>query len=447
MQLDSRDSIDFAGEPVATLFRKMLLPTMAGMVGMVILNFTDGAFIGHGAGSDALAAVNIAAPIFNLMAGLAIMFGIGCSVVASIHLSRGKIKVARINATQAMIGCLLLSFIMSGLILSDLPRTCQLFGSSPALVPLAGSYLRWIAISSPLIMSEIALGFIIRLDGSPRYVMACSVLSCALNIILDYVFIFPVGWGLEGAAIATSISFSLCGVAEWVYILFFAKTLRLYPLKLSLKSCWLTLRNLAYQVRMGFSVMLGEVAVSGAIIVGNYVFMHYLGESGVAAYSVICYCFPIIFMFANAIVQSAQPIVSFAHGAGSRTRLSESFRLIMRFSLLVGLLTAALFFLAAPYIPRLFLDVADSAYTICANGIPYFSLGIVFLVLNIVWIGYMQSVEQSARATVFTLLRGFLLVIPCFLFLPMALGTPGIWLAIPLAELSTFLFIFAGAKK
>ena len=268
-----------------------------------------------------------------------------------------------------------------------------------------------------------------------------------LNIILDYVFIFPLGWGLEGAAIATSISFSLCGVAEWVYILFFAKTLRLYPLKLSLKSCWLTIRNLAYQVRMGFSVMLGEVAVSGTIIVGNYVFMHYLGESGVAAYSVICYCFPIIFMFANSIVQSAQPIVSFAYGASSQTRLSESFRLIMRFSLLVGLLTAAIFFLLARYVPLLFLDASDPAYAICEHGVPYFSLGIVFIVLNIVWIGYMQSVEQSVRATVFTLLRGFLLVIPCFLFLPVALGTPGIWLAIPLAELSTFLFIFAGAKK
>lgn len=116
-----RDAIDFANQPVPQLFRKMFVPTLIGMLSIVVLNITDGAFVGHGCGSDALAAINIAAPIFNLMAGIALMFGVGCSVVASIHLSRGKHKAANINVTQALVGCTVVAVGISALILADLP--------------------------------------------------------------------------------------------------------------------------------------------------------------------------------------------------------------------------------------------------------------------------------------------------------------------------------------
>ena len=172
MNHDNRDAIDFANEPVGRLFRKMIVPTLVSMVSMVILNLTDGAFIGHGAGSDALAAINIAAPIFNLLAGVGIMFGIGCSVVASIHLAQGNVKSANINITQALIGALGITVIICGLMLSDLSNTCRLFGSNEALIPLASSYLKWIAACEPLFMLHMVGNFIVRLDGGPKFDMA-----------------------------------------------------------------------------------------------------------------------------------------------------------------------------------------------------------------------------------------------------------------------------------
>lgn len=438
-----RDEIDFGKQPVGKLFGRLLGPTLLSMISIVILNFSDGAFIGHGAGAEALAAVNIAAPIFNLMTGLAIMFGIGCSVVVSIHLARGHNKAANINTTQAIIGTVVVALLMAGFILSDVERTCMLFGSSELLAPLAGSYLKWIALSSPLVMLDIMLRFMVRLDGSPTYAMVCSVSASILNIILDYVFIFPCGWGLEGAAIATSISFSLSGLAQIFYMVFLTKTLHLYRLKASLKSLRLSLRNIGYQMRMGFSVMLAEVAVSGAVIAGNYIFVRYLGESGVAAYSVACYCFPIIFMFASAIVQSGQPIVSFAYGQGNQPRLRESRRLMMGWAIGSGVVLTVLMYLLIPELTLLFLEESDPAYQICVTGMPYFTSGILLVTLNIVYIGYLQSIEKSKRATVFTLLRGFVLVIPCFVLMPMWLGIKGIWLAIPVSELLASQIIFA----
>ena len=441
MKHDNRNSIDFANEPVGKLFRQMLVPTLIGMISIVILNLTDGAFVGHGAGADSLAAINIAAPIFTILSGIGMMFGIGGSVVASIHLSKGEIKPARINVTQAFLGSLVITVIICSLMLCFLEGTCRLFGSNETLLPLACGYLKWVAIGSPLMILHMVGGFLIRLDGSPKYAMATSLVGTVLNIFLDWLFIFPFGWGLEGAAKATALSFGIAGLMVIFYFVRMPKTLPLYRLRTTWKSFHLTLRNLGYQARMGFSAMLGEVAVSGAEITGNYIFVRYLGEAGVAAYSVACYCFPVIFMAANAIVQSAQPIVSFAHGAGDRKRVKESFRLMFRWSVIAGLACSAIMYFGARYVAMLFLETSDPAYAICAAGLPLFSTGVLFIILNVVMVGYLQSVEQSARATVYTLLRGFILVIPCFILLPEIIGEKGMWLAIPAAELLTLAVI------
>lgn len=443
---DNRDAIDFANEPVGRLFRRMIIPTLVSMVSMVILNLTDGAFIGHGAGSDALAAINIASPIFNLLAGVGIMFGIGCSVVASIHLAQGKVKAASINITQALIGAVGVTVVICGLMLCAPAATCRLFGSSEALIPLAESYLKWIAAFEPLFMLHMVGGFIVRLDGSPRFAMATSLVGTMLNIFLDWLFIFPFGWGLEGAAIATCISFSISGLMVLGYLIFTPKTLHLYRLRLSMKSLMLTLRNLGYQIKMGLPAMLGELAVSGTIITGNYVFIHYQGEVGVAAYSVACYCFPVIFMMADAIVQSGQPIVSFAYGAGNRKRLAQARSTMLKWAVIAGLLVSVLMYLCSDYITMLFLDSSEPAYALCIGGLPYFGLGVLFLTLNIVLTGYLQSIEQARKATIFTLLRGFIIVIPAFIILPALIGDIGMWLAIPIAEFITLVLIIAFAR-
>lgn len=438
---NSRDAIDFANEPVGHLFRQLLVPTVVGMLSIVILNLTDGAFVGHGTGADGLAAINIAAPIFNILSGIGIMFGIGASVVISIHLSRGETKAARINVTQAFAGCLGITVLCCALMLGNLAGTCRLFGSSETLLPLASGYLKWISIGSPLMILHMMGTFLIRLDGSPGYAMATSIVGTVLNIFLDWLFIFPLGWGLEGAARATAISFGIAGLMVAWYFVFLPRTLRPRRIKLSVKSLRLTARNLGYQMRMGFSAMLGEIAVCGAVIAGNYIFARYLGDAGVAAYSVACYCFPVIFMTANAIVESAQPIVSFAYGVNNAVRLGESRRLMMRWAVGAGLLCGALMIICAPLVSLLFLDRAEEAYSICVKGLPYFGTGVLFITLNVVTVGYLQSVEQSLRATLFTLLRGYVLVIPSFILLPELLGEVGMWLAIPLAELLTFVII------
>lgn len=433
-----RDSIDFGTMDIPLLFRKMFFPTLLGMVLSATMCIIDGIFVGRGVGSDALAAVNIVAPFFMLSTGIGLMFGVGASVVASIHLSYGKVKTARINITQAFTVSGTLVLVLSALTMTFRTQTALLLGSSERLLPLVLQYMDWIV---PFLVFNMLLGiglFVIRLDGSPKYAMWCSAATASINLVLDYLFVFPLGLGLAGAAAATSLSLVAGSLLIALYMLFFTHVLRLYKPKFSRKSLLLTMRNIGYMMKLGASALLSEAAIACMMLVGNYVFIRHLGEDGVAAYSVVCYCFPIAFMVNNAVAQSAQPIISFNYAAGNRARVREAFRLSLGVALLCGALACLGALLGRSELVGLFLDPDATAYGIAVAGIPCFALGFVFFALNIVCIGYYQSVEQFRPATVFTLLRGFVAMTACFLILPAIWDIKGIWLAVPASEFVTF---------
>jgi len=453
MNKDNRDAIDFGKDPVLRLFRKMFLPTLVAMISMVVLNITDGAFVGHGVGSDALAAVNIIAPLFMIMGGIGMMFGIGGSVVASVHLAKENTKAARINVTQSVFGGFSIALILSVLIMLFLDETCLLFGASQQLLPLAKSYLFWLALLMPLcVICNIGM-FMIRLDGSPRLAMWLNLMCAVLNIVGDYVLIYGIKlsivnfqlsispMGLKGAAIATSFSYALCGVIVLIYLLFFARTLRLYQVKNTVKSMRLTLRNLFYQTKIGGSAFIGELAISFMIIVGNYQFMRYMGEDGVAAFSVACYLTPIAFMLGNAIVQSVQPIISFAYSQQLETRVRQSLKVALSVAVCCGLLGATGVTLGAEWVSTTFLPMGCKAWEIACKGLPLFSIAFPFVILNLALIGYYQSIERAKDATIYTLLRGVVFMLPAFIALPLLIGNEGLWVAIAAAEMATLLVL------
>ena len=286
-----RDAIDFGKTDVSRLFAKMFFPTLMGLLFGSLLNIADGIFVGRGVGSDALAAINVAAPVFLITTGVSLMFATGVSIVASIHMSRKNFKAANINITQALTVPLLLMTIVLAVI-DCFPRTVTfLFGGSERLVPLVTDYLLWVSPSMLMCVVLFVGMFAVRLDGSPNFAMAVNIFEAVLNIILDYVFVFPLGMGIKGAAIATSIASILSAALVLVYMFFFTKTIGFYRPKFSAKAIRLTARNVGYMCRMGFSTFLGETAICCTMIVGNFMFMRYLREDGVAAFSVACYLF------------------------------------------------------------------------------------------------------------------------------------------------------------
>lgn len=449
---DNRDALDYGQTKIPVLFGKLFIPTLLGLISGVALNLADGIFVGRGVGSDALAAINIAAPLFQIAMGVALMFGSGVSVVASVHLSKGNHKAANINITQAFSITMLILLVII-LLINIFPHSVNtIFGGSDQLYPFVYDYIVGVSGSLLFLAIEMVGVFVIRLDGSPNYAMVVNVLGALLNILLDWLFVFPFQMGIFGAGLATTIASGVSSLLVIYYFVKKSKTIHLYKPKFSSTAIALTLRNCGYMLRLGFPTFIAETAICCMMVTGNYVFMHYLHEDGVAAFSVACYLFPMIFMIGNAIAQSSLPIVSYNNGLGSKQRIRETLKLSVVLAAILGLFMSVFGYLFAPQLVNLFIDSTSSARPLADYGVPLFLLTCLPFTLNIVLIGYLQSLERYRPAITFMLLRGYILVIPCFVLLPIVFGIKGLWIAEPVSESLTFLsfvifIIYSNRKK
>lgn len=406
---------------------------------MAAVTAIDGIFIGHGVGSDGIAAVNICIPLLMLFTGVGLMVGAGCSVVASIHLSRGKNKSACLNVTQALLFVTIIALIPSALIMIFPENTARFLGSSENLLPMVTDYLLWFVPSWVFQIWITVSLFIIRLDGAPKLAMFCGLITAIINIILDWLFIFPFEWGVMGAALATSISIIVGGLIAIIYLLFHALHLRLCSLKWSLKSLYLSIRNIGYQCRIGSSALLGEATLAVLMFGGNQIFMLYLGDDGVGAFGIACYYIPFVFMVGNAIAQSAQPIISYNFGLGYRKRVIDTECIALTTAVICGTIVAVAFSVFPHLLVGLFISLDSEAARIAVKGFPFFSIGFIFFIVNISVVGYFQSIERIKPATAFALLRGFIFLIPSFILLPQLMNIYGIWLALPVSEILTII--------
>ncbi len=436
-----RDAIDLGKEKVFRLFRQYFLPTLFGMLCLSAVTTVDGIFVGHGVGSGGIAAVNLCVPIFMVFMGIGMMIGAGCSVVASIQLSRGNEKVARLNVSQALAFVTIITLVPSIFIMCCPTKTAYLLGSSGHLLPMVKDYLLWLTPSLVLDL-WIAVGlFIIRLDGRPNLAMICSVLTAIVNVFLDWLFIFPLGWGVKGAALASSVSIVIGGLIVIVYLGWYADKLRLIPIKLSVMSMRLSIRNLGYQCKIGFAALLSEATLAVLMFTGNQVFMRYLGDDGVGAFGIACYYIPFVFMIGNAIAQSAQPIISFNFGLGEKQRVRDAERLAIFTSIICGLLVTVAFVTIPRTLIGLFVSPDVPAADMAMAGFPLFAIGFIPFIFTLTAIGYFQSVENIWAATIFALLRGLIFLVPAFVFIPRLIGVAGIWIAMPVSELVTAMLI------
>lgn len=181
--------------------------------------------------------------------------------------------------------------------------------------------------------------------------------------------------------------------------------------------------------------------MSVMMFTGNIVFMKYYGEPGVAAFSIACYLFPLIFMINNAVAQSAQPIISVNFGSGNSARVHEALKVSLIVAAICGLSATAGIGLCAKWIVNLFIPSTSEAGIIASSGLPIYSMSAIFFALNIAFIGYYQSIKKSLEALVLTLLRGVLLLVPLFFILPYFFPERGMWAAIPASESITLIIV------
>lgn len=437
MNQKSTTGLDYANGKITRLFSKMFFPTLLGLIFNALLTIIDGIFVGQGVGPEGIAAVNIIAPLFMVATGTGLMFGIGSSVIAGIAISRNDNSRASINTTQAYVFCAVFISLLAIVLLFFRKEIALLLGSSDELLPGALDYLTWLIPGIFLLIFECIGMMVIRLDGSPKFAMYCNIIPAVINIFLDYYLIFPCGMGVKGAAIATSLSIAVGALMVFVYFIRFSYVIKF---KWSPKNFAV---NIWRQIQIGSSAFITEVAMSVMMLTGNYMFMKYYGNSGVAAFSIACYLFPLMFMMSNAVAQSAQPIISYNYGAGATSRVKQAFALSIRVAFICGIIAFCALAFGSGQIVQLFIDPECDAGRLACAGLPIYATCAIFFSINISFIGYYQSIEKAFKAMIFTLMRGVVFLVPLFCIMPVLFPSWGIWAAIPASEALTLLIITA----
>ncbi|MDE6669443.1 MAG: MATE family efflux transporter [Muribaculaceae bacterium] len=428
--------LDYAHGRIGRLFSKIFFPTLLGMVFNALITIVDGIFVGRGVGPDGIAAVNIIAPLFMVTTGIGLMFGIGASVAAGIALSTKDYTKANSTVTSAFLFATAFMFILviGALLFTD--SVAKLLGSSDRLQSNTTGYLLLLLPGIiPLMWQSIGM-MVIRLDGSPKYAMMCNIIPSVLNIVLDWWMVFPLGMGVRGAALATSIS---CIVGGIMAVAYFRHS---YVLKFTRR-----IENfgsaIVMQIRIGSAAFVTEIAMSIMMFTGNYVFMQTFGEDGVAAYSIACYLFPLIFMINNAVAQSAQPIISYNFGCADRQRVKQALKVSILVGCICGTIVTVAIALGAHGIVSLFIPPECKAGQLAVSGLPIFALAGIFFALNIAFIGYYQSIKKAALALTLTMLRGVVFLVPLFLLLTHLFPSWGMWAAVPSSEFLTLLIVLS----
>lgn len=428
---------------VSKLFYHYLLPSISATMVTSIYILADTIIIGQGIGPDAMAALNIVLPIFNLFFGIGLLFGVGGSVLMSIARGRGDKESGNRYFTIAFLLNILFC-LLSTLLLSIFMKPMVLFlGATDVTLPYIQEYAPYVIWGLSAFSFSSFLQAFVRNDGAPRLSMIAVISGGILNIFLDILFVYPFDWGMAGASIA-----SVIGALTTVCILsthFFSKSC---GLKFSLKG--LSLKPALQVFTNGFTSFLIEITSGITMFVFNIQLLKYVGDIGVTMYGVICNLVIIVTCLANGIVQAAQPIISTNHGAGLTERIIKLRKLGVRTALIICAIPTLLGLIAPNMFTYIFIKPTAEVLALSPVAIRTYFIAFLAMGINIFIVGYFQATTKPLFSLILCLLRGCVLSIFFVLILAPQLKVFGIWVATPLAELVTLLvawFFLRSSKK
>lgn len=419
---------------VGKLLAKYSIPAVIAMIVNAIYNVIDRIFIGQYVGEEALAALTIVFPIMMFTFALAALVGAGAGSLMSIKLGEKNIR----SASHVFGNALTLSFIISILsILSiyfNMDRILSLFGASENLIPMAKSYTNIILVGFLFQMFAFTFNNSVRVEGNPMIPMKAMITSAVTNIILDYIFIGLLGWGVNGAALAT-ITGQIIGF--FILVSYYLRGNSSLEIRLNdLKPDISVIKEI---FTIGFSSFIGTVGMSLAMTFMNRSLVTYGGTAAITSMGAINSLFTIFIMPIMGLQQGMQPIVGYNYGA---KLLDRSYNTLKN-ALIVSTLFSTVVFLLLQFFPQvfmgMFLDPESSTMGIAIEGMRYYMLMLPLLGVSFLGGAFFQATGMGKTAMILSLLRQFIILIPLVLILPRIWGLTGVWLATPLADVSSII--------
>ncbi len=420
-------------ESVSKLFFRYLVPSILGTMVTCIYVLADTIIIGKGIGIDAMAALNIVLPLFNIFFGNGLLFGVGGSVLMAIARGRGDVKAGECYFTVAAVLNLITCIFYTALLWIFMEPIVKFLGATKTTMPYVLDYAPYVIAGLSVFSFSTFLQTFVRNDGAPKLAMIAVVTGGVSNVFLDILFVYPLNMGMAGAAIA-----SVIGSGITVLILLFHFTSKSNELHFSLEK--FSFSYITNIFANGFTSFLVEITSGLVMFIFNIEILKAAGDMGVSMYGVICNTAIIVICLCNGINQAAQPIISTNHGAGLAERILTIRSLGMKTAFVICSIPAILGLIVPNLFTYIFMNPNEEILAMSPIAIRIYFAGFFITGVNMFIVGYFQSVVKPGISLLLCLLRGCALSILFVMILAPTLGIVGIWAAVPLAEFVT-LFI------
>ncbi len=407
---------------------KFAVPTIAMSVFMSFYTMVDGLFVSNLIGTSALSAINLTAPVIQVVTAISTMLATGGSAVIMKKMGEQKPKEAKEDFTFLILVNVVVGLVMT---MPGYSLMATIFGSmglSPDVANYCTSYLsRYLVFTIPILLMN---NFTLYMIASEKATLSlvCSVSGGVLNIVLDYVFIGLLDMGISGAAIATGLGYSVTAVVG--LFVFSRKKSLLHFAKPTFR-----FKVLASAATNGCSEMATALVTGIITMMFNWTMLHYVGEDGVAAVTIIMY----VLMFASSLYTGysygVAPMLSYYYGEKNHEKLKKLVSTSLKVIAVISLVTVAASFAATKPLVSIFARPDNPVYDLAVTGNQICTLALFFIGFNIFASGMFTALSNGIVSAILAFSRSFVFMLITMLILPVILGVNGIWLATPVAEL------------
>ena len=400
-------------------------------LGVSVYILIDTFFISRGMGSEGLAALNLSLPVFNFINGFGLMFGIGGGSKFSMlycHTERKETDSVFSNSFICMLFAAAL-FELLGIFFSA--QITHLLGADESVFEMSQSYLKKILLFSPAFLINNHMACFMRNDSAPKLAMMGMLSGSLANVILDYIFIFPMDMGMSGAALATCISPFVSISVMSVHFITGWNAFRFRLIRPSLS----IIKEI---VSLGLNSFFSEVSGGVVIMIFNFVIYRISGNTGIAAYGVIANAAIVFTAIYAGIASGIQPLMCRYHGRSDVSAIRYVLRLALRTAVIFSVFAYTVIFICTPEIVGVFNSSGNSTLKdIAETGLHEYFLFMPFMGANTILSVYFTSKEMPKQAQLLSLLRGTILIIPLAFIAYMLKSMTGVWLTVPIAEMLT----------
>lgn len=424
---------------------KFTLPSIAMMIFMSIYGIVDGIFVSNFAGKEAFTALNFIFPATMIFSSFGFMLGSGGSALISKTLGEGNKKKANEIFSLVVYTTIILGTILSITGILTIRRIAILLGASGNLLENCVIYATPLMISLPFYMLQLEFQTFFITAEKPHMGFSCTLCAGICNLILDFLFVAVLKFGLRGASVASAISQTIGGIVPIIY--FSRKNTSL--LKLGKTNVDFT--ALFKICTNGLSELLSNIAMSLTSLLYNAQLLKYASEDGVAAYGVLMY----VSMLFNAIFIGfsigTSPIIGYNFGAKNNKELQNVLKKCLIVILISSLLMFSISELLGGTFAKLFVGYDDNLYSLTKRGFMIFSFSFLFMGYAMFFSSFFTALNDGITSAIISFLRTLVFQVGLVIILPLLFDIDGIWLSMVIAEVSavivSVIFLIIKRKK